>query len=166
MVAETELTLRPNRRRYLLNMALAAGFVAAGDLMIRKGDPRGWAGILFFGFGVIVYVLLLLPGSAYLRLDPTGFTVCSLFRAHSTGWFEVDSFEVARMRGRKLVVFNFSNLHRGQEFVRKVAVAIGWHQGALPDTYGLSAEELAAIMNDWRQRRGHPSFASDKQPIL
>ena len=159
MVAETELTLRPNRRRYLLNMTLAAGFVAAGALTIRKGDPRGWAGILFFGFGVIVYVLLLLPGSAYLRLDPTGFTVCSLFRAHATSWFEVDSFEVARMRGRKLVVFNFSNLHRGQEFVRKLAVAIGWHQGALPDTYGLFAEELAAMMNDWRQHGG-PSISS------
>src|ERR1700735_5023160 len=84
MVAETELTLRPNRRRYLLNMTLAAGFVAAGALTIRKGDPRSWAAILFFGFGVIVFGLSLLPGRAYLKLDPTGFTVWRLFRAHST----------------------------------------------------------------------------------
>ena len=157
MVAETELTLRPNRRRYLLNMTLAAGFVAAGALTIRKGDPRSWAAILFFGFGVIVFGLSLLPGSAYLRLDPTGFTVCSLFRAHSTSWFEVDSFEVARIRGRKLVVLKYSSLHRGQEFVRKLAVAIGLHEGALPETYGLSAEELAAMMNDWRVRARRPA---------
>jgi hypothetical protein len=147
-----ELTLRPNRLRYLLFMTSSAGFVAGGALMVREGDPMGWAGILFFGAGVIVFCVLLLPGSAYLKLDPAGFTVCSLFRAHSTRWYEVNSFEVGRIGGRKLVVFNFSNLHRGQGFARKLSSAIGGYEGALPETYGLSAEDLAAMMNDWRQR--------------
>ena len=50
------------------------------------------------------------------------------------------------------MVFNFSNLHRGQEFARKLSSAIGGYEGAIPETYGLSAEDLAAMMNDWRQR--------------
>ena len=133
-------------------MTLSAGFVAGGALMVREGDPTGWAAILFFGAGVIVFCLLLLPGSAYLILDPAGFTVCSLFRAHSTRWYEVNSFEVGSIGRHKLVVFNFSNLHRGQEFARKLSSAIGGYEGALPETYGLAAEELAAMMNDWRQR--------------
>jgi hypothetical protein len=55
-----------------------------------------------------------------------------------------------------LVVFNFSNLHRSHEFARKLSSAIGGYEGGLPDTYGLLAKELAALMNDWRQR-GVPS---------
>ena len=147
-----ELTLRPNRLRYLLLLTLSAGFVAGGALIVRQGDPIGWAAILFFGAGVIVFFLLLLPGSAYLKLDPAGFTVCSLFRARSTRWYEVDSFQVGNIGRRKLVVFNFSNLHRGQEFVRKLSSAMFSYEGALPETYGISAEELAAMMNAWRQR--------------
>jgi hypothetical protein len=138
-------------------MILSAGFVASGALLVRvddlEADLAGWVLILFFGLGAIVFCLHLLPGSAYLKLDPAGFTVCSLFRAHSYRWYEVDSFEVGKFRRRKLVVFNFSNLHRGQEFVRKLSSAIGGYEGALvPETYGLSAEELAATMNEWRAR--------------
>src|ERR1700687_5686944 len=121
MVAESELTLRPNRRRYLLFMTFSAGFA----LTLRESDPIGWASILSFGSAVIVFGLLLLPGSAYLKLDPAGFTVCSLFRAHSTSWFEVNSFEVARIGGHKMVVFNFSSLHQGQDFARKLSSALG-----------------------------------------
>jgi hypothetical protein len=138
-------------------MTVSASLVAGGALTVQEGHPIGWAGwaaIFFFGSGVIVFCLLLLPGSAYLKLDPAGFTVCSLFRVHSTRWYEVDSFEVGTIAGRKLVVFNFSNLHRGQDFARALASSISGHEGALPETYGLSAEELAAMMNDWRQRAG------------
>jgi hypothetical protein len=127
--------------------------------MVREGDSTGWAAILFFGTGGIVFCLLLLPGSAYLKLDPAGFTICSLFRTHSIRWQEVDSFEVARIASRKMVVFNFSNLHRGPEFARKLASKISGYEGALPETYGLSAEELAAVMNRWRQA-GAPSTVS------
>jgi hypothetical protein len=62
-----ELVLRPNRLRYLLFMTLSAGFVTGGALMVREGNPIGWVSILFFGAGVIVFFLLLLPGSAYLK---------------------------------------------------------------------------------------------------
>jgi hypothetical protein len=149
-----EFTLKPDRRRYLLLLIPSAGFVVSGVFMVRAADPIGWAVVLLFGAGVVVFCLTLLPGSAYLRLDPAGFTVCTLYRAHSTRWFEVESFNVARIGSRKMVVFNFSDLHPGQEFVRKLSSAVSGYEAALPETYGLSAEELAAIMNDWRGREG------------
>ena len=43
--------------------------LAFGVLTVRRGDPISWVGILLFGSGVIVFGLLLLPGSAYLKLD-------------------------------------------------------------------------------------------------
>jgi hypothetical protein len=152
VAGQLELILRPIRRKSLLPLLSCAGLVV-GALTVRKSDPIiGWVGILLFGSGAIVIGLLLLPGSAYLKLDSAGFTVCTLFRAHSTSWYEVDSFQVARIGGRKFVVFNFSKLHRGQEFARKLSSAIAGYEGGLPEIYGPSAEQLAAMMNDWRQR--------------
>ena len=117
-----------------------------------------WVGILLFGSGVIVFSLLLLPGSAYLKLDSSGFTLCTLFRAHSTGWYDVDSFQVGRIAGRKMVVFNFSNLHPRQRVLRKLSSALSGYEAGLPETYaGLSAEELAAMLNDWRERARWPT---------
>ncbi len=147
-----ELTLRPSRLRYLLFITFFAGFVAGGALMVRAGNPKGWAAILLFGVLMVVCCMLLLPGSTYLKLDPTGFTICSLFRVHSIRWYEVDSFEAANGPKINFVVINFSTFGQGQQFARKLAVALGRHDVLLPDTYGLSAEDLAAVMNDWRER--------------
>ena len=142
MAGELELILRPNRRRYLLLLLSCAGLVV-GALTARKSDPiMGWVGILLFGSGVIVFSLLLLPGSAYLKLDSAGFTFCTLFRAHSTGWYEVDSFQVARIAGRKMVVFNFSNLHPGQRVLRKLSSAVSGYEAGLPETYGSPPKNL------------------------
>jgi len=151
-----ELTLRPKRLKYLLFALLSAAFVAGGVLMVRDGQRLGWFEIFFFGTGLIVFCLLLLPGSAYLKLDPAGFTFCSLFRPHSMRWYEVDSFATGRIGTNKLVVFNFSELHRGQQRLRKISSAISGYEAALPGTYGLKAEDLAALMNDWRQRAAPP----------
>ncbi len=34
----------------------------------------------------------------------------------------------------------------------KINVAIAGHNAALPETYGLSAEDLSAVMAQWRER--------------
>jgi hypothetical protein len=165
----TEVTLRPNRLRYAVLMIVSACFAVSCGVMVREGLSTGWtgmaawAGILSFGAGAIVFCLLLVPGSAYLRLDDTGFTVCSLFRVHTIRWCEVDSFEVGTIARRKSVVFNFSNLYPRQKLLRKLSSAISSHEGALPETYGLSAEELSAMLNDWRQHAG-PIATSVDQP--
>ncbi len=147
------LVLRPSRGR---RVGLAIGsvvFVAEGIFVVGQGHPLvGWAGILFFGMGGVVLGLSLLPGSAYLKLDPAGFTICTLFGAYSYRWYEIESFEVGRLATRKSVFFNYSKLHRGRETLRKINSQIVGFEGALPDTYGMSAEKLAAILNDWRQR--------------
>ncbi len=130
---------------------------------MREG--LGWAEILFFGTGAIVFCLLLLPGSAYLKLDPAGFTFCSLFRPHFIPWSEVESFAVGDVGPRRLVVFNFSESHHGQKNLRKVAAAISGYEAALPDTYRLQAAELAALMNDWRQRCAPSAVPGSATPI-
>ncbi len=155
-----ELTLRPKRLKYFLFLLVSAAFAGVGVLMVRGGDRVGWAEIALFGSGAVVFCILLLPGSAYLKLDADGFTFCSLFRSHRLRWSEVDSFGVADIGVRQMVAFNFSPLHRGQERMRKISSAIAGYEGALPDTYGRSAEDLAALLNQWRDR-AIPSGLSD-----
>src|SRR5215469_798043 len=146
------MILWPKKSKYLLFLLVCAAFTVAGVLMVRGGDAMGWLAILCFGFGVIVFCVLLLPGSAYLKLDGAGFTFCSLFRSHTLRWYEIASFGTARIGRRKLVGFNFSQFHRGQGRMRKISSAISGYEAALPDTYGMKTEDLAALMNDWRQR--------------
>jgi hypothetical protein len=101
----------------------------------------------------------MLPGSAYLRLDPAGFTVCSLFRTHATRWFEVEGFATARISGRRMVVYNYSRFHRGQPRLRRLASTISGYEAALPDTCGMKADSLAELMNQWRVE--HAANSSD-----
>lgn len=120
--------------------------------MIGDGDRLGWLEIFFFGSGFIVFCVSMLPGSAYLKLDSNSFTFCSLFRPHTLRWDEVEAFGVTTIALRKMVAFNFSELHGGHRRMRKISSVLSGYEAALPDTYGRKAEELAALMNEWRMR--------------
>jgi len=146
----TAMKLRPRRLRFLILLIVSIGFCVEGLKMIQTGDHTGWLLTVFFGAGVIIFCVTLLPGSSYLELDPAGFTVCSLFRSRTTRWSEIDEFRVAELGTRKSVVFNYSK-HRFEKFIQKASYVIADCEGALPDTYGLSADALAAMMNDWRK---------------
>ncbi len=159
-----ELILKPSRFRYMKLLIQAGLFVAVGLFIVKYYKPGsampaalfvGRSAIIFFGAGGILVCVNFLPGSSYLKLDQTGFTTCSAFRSHSFRWCEVDSFEVGRIlrvMGPRAVVFNFSRLHQGHESLRKFSSMISGYEGALADDYGMSAEKLAATLNEWRQR--------------
>jgi hypothetical protein len=129
-------------------------FVIGGVWLARNGDFWGWWVAGFFALGVIVAVVNSLPGSSYLRLDNEGFTTCSLFRSHTFRWSDVERFEVARISTNKMVVFNFSDTYLRQEVGRKIATAMAGYEGALPESYGLSPEELAKLLNRHRLAAG------------
>jgi hypothetical protein len=157
---EVELILRPNRLKNALFTLLCAAFAAAGVLMVRSGEALGWLEIAFFGTGTVVFCALILPGSAYLRLEPAGFTVCSLFRTQATRWFEVEGFATTRISGRRMVGFNYSTFHQGQPRLRRLASAMSGYEAALPDTYGMKADSLAELMNQWRSEHAADSSGS------
>jgi hypothetical protein len=144
------LTLRPRRLKMALYGALSAGFTIGGALMIRDGAGEGWFVAGFFGLATLVFLALLMPGSASLLLTRDGFRVRSLWRSHFTPWSAVAAFGVVRISHRSMVSYNFTDVaaHRGARFSRALTGA----EGALPDSYGMSAEDLAALMTAWRAR--------------
>lgn len=112
----------------------------------------GWASVLFFGLGAIVGAIHLVPGMSYLRLTPDGFIIKSMYRiSRPVRWDSVSEFRVAKMEFLiKMVVFDaLARPDAGLSAINRQLVGA---QAGLPDTYGRSAEDLAALLNQWRDR--------------
>lgn len=149
--------LRPRRIKTLALFLVCVAFVAVGILLILdEGSFWGYAATGFFGIGVLVFAVQLLPGSSYLEVGPEGFTTCSVFRARRTPWSAVDCFEVGRLGGAtpgspRTVVFDYAPDYERHEAARNLASSMSGHEGALPDTYGMAPQELADLLNRYRE---------------
>jgi hypothetical protein len=152
---ETQV-FRPSSLRNLGLLAGSAAFTAIGLWMVSEKDSSGWFVAGVFGLGVLTAAVLSLPNSSYLRLGPDGFTVCSMFRSHSYRWSDVATFEVGRIGVNRMIVFNFSPGYTGAKRGRLLATAMTGYEAALPDSYGMPLESLAALLNQYRQR--HPGL--------
>jgi len=49
-----------------------------------------------------------------------------------------------------MVVFNYSDHYDRVKMMRGFARKIAGYEGALPDTYGMSADQLADLLNNWK----------------
>jgi len=165
-----QLVLRPSRGKWVLVFAGSTAFVLAGLWMVRVGGPMprvpfgdarlwGWIGILFFGLGVPMSLAQLLGSHFNLTLTPDAFTFGTLRGKQTYRWSDVTSFSPRVIADRPwpfrpigMVRFEFTpavseRLSAGF-WVRK----LGGSSGGLLDSYGMSAESLAAKMNHWKRR--------------
>jgi hypothetical protein len=98
-------------------------FVAMGVALLMTGNGNTIMSILtivFFGACFIIGIMMLLGPKATLSLDQEGFEFVTLGRVNREAWNEIEGFGVASMCG---------------------------YHGALPVTYGLRADVLAAKLN-------------------
>ena len=156
------MTLYPKRSQAIGLFFLCGTFVAIGIWMGVTGEWIGYLIAGFFGLGVVIFIVQLIPGSTYLRLDPESFTFCSLYRRTTLPWSAIDGFHVVVMRQtglkvHELVGFNFVSSYDRSQFGRQISNAVAECEGGLPNTYGKSAEELAHLMNEhlhkWRESK-------------
>jgi hypothetical protein len=145
-----ETILRPSRRKVAVYASISLLFVVVGFLTRGEEGWFAWSGIVFFGLCFLVFVANLVPGCSLLRLSAEGFEMRSLFRSHSYRWQDIELFGVGRVGLRRMVMFNFAASFRSHAKGRAVAASLTGWQGALPDTYGLSAEALAELLNERR----------------
>jgi hypothetical protein len=146
------LVLHPSKRKVLLLLAICLSFTAVGVAMILEGEGlSGWFVTAFFGLGLAVSLATLWPGASYLKLTRKGMECRSLFRRWPfIPWETVGEFDVSKDGSWTMVVFN--------RFVPARPLLAAFNRGlvgkrdALPDTYGLKAEKLAELLNEWRRR--------------
>jgi|SRR5438309_3515506 len=153
--AET-VVFRPSRGKLLGMLLVSAVFVVVGVFMVRAGQWVGWLPIVFFGLGMAVFALQLLPNSSYLRVGPDGFTVCTLFRARSCRWGDVGAFKVGRVGTKEMVVFNFAPQYRGPRRLARLNVDVVGAEAAVAaaGTWNVSMDQLATVLNRYRERHG------------
>jgi hypothetical protein len=150
--APDALLLHPRRAKWLLILAVSLVFTAGGGRMVGGGEAKGWLVISVFALSSLAALGLLLPSSAYLRLTRDGFEMRSLFRSSRARWSDVGEFRAGRIGLNKMVLFNYAPSYTRSAKARALATALTGTEAALPDTYGYSAEDLAALLHDGRAR--------------
>ncbi|MCK9186464.1 TrbC/VirB2 family protein [Candidatus Gracilibacteria bacterium] len=136
----TPLTLYPSKTKMLVLLLMSIVFAAAGIGMIYSGDHKGWFVFIFFGLGIVVFTINLFSNSSYLRITNQGLEIRSLYKSSFIKWDEVEQFGTGRIGLRKIVTLHLNPNHTK------------FKTGALPDTYGKSAEELAELLNGRKEK--------------
>lgn len=108
-----------------------------------------WACVAALGLGALGSALVLGPGSSYLRLTMDGFEHKQLWRAEAIRWSDVEPFEVRRLKffgvqTQRLVVWDWV-----AGYAHRSATRTG---GGPPQLCGLSADAIADLLNEWRER--------------
>jgi hypothetical protein len=158
--------LRPSKRKWTLFFLASVGFVAGALMMLRDpGTDRfmAYLCIFFFGGCAVCFLLLLVPGSSFLRLDPEGLTVRTMWRTQSYRWSDIERFGVGEfstthgfLRQRhQLIGYDFSANYRDFDQGRRLKEMnrglIGF-EASLPDNYGWEYAELAEHLNTLKER--------------
>jgi hypothetical protein len=161
------ITLYASQRKWLAILAGCAVFVGIGASMIISpaffhrsylgvpADIIGWLEIVLFGSGLIVSIMALMPGRSDLTLDANGFVVRNLFRSLTNRWENVDDFTavtVAATPVRKIMFVGYNDRTQAQRALARANMGLVGRNSALPDTYGMTAEDLVRLMSLWRQK--------------
>lgn len=146
------VTLYVGRRKKLLALALCVAF--AVFMIWLAMNPRErvfrspgydsvmtWISLLFFG-GLSIRAVLMLawPHSASLTLDARAIEIGRVFGSVRSAWASVDGFRIDDA-GSLTVAYEAID-PRSRKFATRY----------LPDNYGLAKEDLARLLNAWRQR--------------
>lgn len=146
-----EKILYPKKSKAIFGLVLPLLLTAVGIWMVLyKNAILGWIATIFFGLGVVIAFINLLPNASYLKLYKDGFEFCTMYKKDRYNWDDIQSFSTGTANFKTMVTFNFAESFQKYKTMRKVSAKIGGKEGALPDTYGLTANELAYLMNEYK----------------
>jgi hypothetical protein len=147
-------TLRTPWRKlvfFLIATILFGGCLGAMALysdMGAVGIAFMWLGAIGCAAAIPAFLLSIIRGST-LRLDPDGMQILHGVKRSAHRWSDTSEFSVADV-GTPMVVFDEATLTGG--VVGAFNRGLVGRGGGLPDTYGMDAWALAALLNEWRAR--------------
>ena len=138
------VTLYPSKLHLAHLFLISIIFFVLGIWSLQFGENSHFdraisiAGMIMGGLGVPMFALAFLPKAAFLRLDGAGFEYADCFYRRQFAWSNVGDFRVwVGQRGVRWVSFNMPwRSHFLPQF--------------LPDSYGFTVDETAALMASWR----------------
>jgi hypothetical protein len=149
---QPELLYPASRIKAVLLFFGSAAFVALGLFLSSRKPIIGWACVAFFSLGIPASLFMLLPGRMYLRLSAHGFEMVSPFSKKLVRWSDVERFYVGAVRGTKPIAIVYRPGYTEQQALRRVSKSMAGMEGAIPNTYAVSREELLKVLNDWHTR--------------
>ena len=146
------VVLCPSKSRPLKLLLVCAVFIVIGVWLATEEGWIGYLCIAFFGMGIPLAVIQLMPGSTYLHISADELRVVNLFRTQRIPWDVVDQFFVVTLKQtqvavHKLVAFNYVPSYDRSRLGRRLNSIAANCEGALPNTYGKTAEELSELLN-------------------
>jgi hypothetical protein len=148
-----ELTYRASRSKAAFVLLASLAFVAIGYFMRLEQPFIGWACMIFFGLGIPVGLIMLFsPNSMYLRLDTEGFEMGSFVKKTRIKWTDVAGFELASIRGAKMIAIIYAPHYEGQKMGRAVAENLSGMEGAIANSYNAPLDEVLKTLNEWQAR--------------
>lgn len=148
-----ELIYRASRSKAAFVLLASIAFVAIGYFLRVEKPLIGWACIIFFGLGIpLGLIMLFSPSSMYLRLDSDGFEMGSFVKKTRIKWTDVAGFELASIRGAKMIAIIYAPHYQGQKMGRALAQNLSGMEGAIPNNYNAPLDELLETLNEWQAR--------------
>jgi hypothetical protein len=149
------LVLKRSKKNAFFFFLLSAAFVGCGLWLGSRGQMIGWVAAAVFSLGLVVFPLIMLPNALCLILSPEGMEIRGLIRSSSLiRWADIDWFFTGRIGLTTWVVMNFSPDYDRAKAARSVMSTVAGYEGSLPDNFGMKAEELAALLNEWKETYG------------
>jgi hypothetical protein len=150
-----ELTFTASRKKAAFVLLASIAFVVIGYFMRVEKPLIGWACMIFFGLGIpLGLIMMFSPNSMYLRLDTEGFEMGSFVKTNRIKWTDVAGFELASIRGAKMIAIIYAPHYEGQKIGRAVAENLSGMEGAIPNNYNAPLDELLKTLNEWQARYG------------
>jgi hypothetical protein len=132
----------------LLLLTGSLAFAVVGFFVARKDPLVGYACVVFFGLCALVGAIGSHPRSSFLELTPEGFAFCVLFRRSFVPWRDVREFLPIKIHHNSMVGWNYSAGFESRARARRISTALSRAEAALPDTYGMKAADLSALLNE------------------
>jgi hypothetical protein len=162
------VTLATGKLSWFFMFAGSLAFIALVIMVLAtKRDPitsEDWTmlglTIVFCGLCALAFGAMMLPGAGSLRLTADGFEVSHFHRRFRASWRDVSNFalgdndsdadgEWIRTRSVAFDIATGSSGGGGPTGPRGRPEQV---RGMLPDTYGFTRRDFAALMTQWRER--------------
>ncbi|HEV2110652.1 MAG TPA: hypothetical protein VGT99_04800 [Gammaproteobacteria bacterium] len=165
MAAQLPMTLYPNRIKSILSLCASLSCVGINTLASEIDHTSPYIGNFIFAVVAVFFAMQLLPAAAYLQINSKGFGVAVFFKRVELLWSDLDEIATAMYGKRKVVLLKYAQSYKNT-FVsvppltmlttlryKMNRIGEAWHgwDAALPDNYGMKADELAELMNNLRK---------------
>ena len=161
------MKLKPRPLRTLFALLFMAAVTACLILLLPEEKTAGWFFTAFLlvlsALGTLLCMVNLLPGSSSLELTPAGMTVRSLYRDAFFAWTDIREFFTESTYLGRQVRWKFTDDYRARIGTRDLATRFTAFRATLPDTYGRRADQLVALLDEWRLK-GAPAPAIPTAP--